>query len=607
MRSWKKVGVTVLLLMMVAGSAFAANVTFQVNMDIQNQLGNFDPDAGDIVVVRGDMNGWAGTDLQCTDDDADMIFTLTTPIDDGTYGFKYVIVPGDASPDIWETAIDNRSLTVAGDDVVLDVVYFNDLDHIVESYNVTFQLRMDVQMESGAFDPDAGDFVVVRGDFNGWSGVAETLTDDDGDSVYTGTWEMDEGTYGFKYVMITDEGATETWESRDNRSFTLDGGDLVLDPVYFDDQEIVLIPTDVEVLFRVDMSVQIINGNFDPDADQVVVRGGHESIGNWGGDTAPVLVREQGTDIYSSFVQFDQLAVIVPYKFVIHTGGNPDTPVWEELPQGGNRTFYAMQGLEDNFPPGGNGYVELFLDPVFFSDNEGGPDVDVDLTFVLDTRAVYYRFEEDTDFAASIGSIDAFYVAGPWNEWPWNDFGPEFELHDDGVAPDETAGDSIYTVTLTFLQDSGLDVIYKFGINGLDNEGPVGANHSFHMERDVTEQTVVDTFGTVGDWFDEWIDRLGVRDLGFSTVIPVNFSLKGNYPNPFNPATNISFNLPTPSVVTLRVFNLLGQQVASLTTNKLSAGSHAIFFDAAKLSSGTYFYQVEAAGQKLTGKMMLLK
>ncbi len=88
---------------------------------------------------------------------------------------------------------------------------------------------------------------------------------------------------------------------------------------------------------------------------------------------------------------------------------------------------------------------------------------------------------------------------------------------------------------------------------------------------------------------------------------PREFALKQNYPNPFNPVTTISYYLPATSNVTLKVYNLLGQEVASLVNGLMSAGEHKASFDASTLSSGIYIYRIEAGSYTDTKKMMLIK
>ncbi len=89
--------------------------------------------------------------------------------------------------------------------------------------------------------------------------------------------------------------------------------------------------------------------------------------------------------------------------------------------------------------------------------------------------------------------------------------------------------------------------------------------------------------------------------------IPKRFELNQNYPNPFNPGTVISYQLPKSSFVTLKIYNILGQEIAALITEEQTAGNHSISFNAAKLSSGVYFCTLKAGNFISTKKMLLLK
>lgn len=89
--------------------------------------------------------------------------------------------------------------------------------------------------------------------------------------------------------------------------------------------------------------------------------------------------------------------------------------------------------------------------------------------------------------------------------------------------------------------------------------------------------------------------------------IPTNYSLSQNYPNPFNPSTAIKFSTPLSGDVSLRVYTLLGQEVASLINQEMTAGSYEFTFNALNLNSGLYFYRLNVNGFTLTKKMMLIK
>jgi len=121
---------------------------------------------------------------------------------------------------------------------------------------------------------------------------------------------------------------------------------------------------------------------------------------------------------------------------------------------------------------------------------------------------------------------------------------------------------------------------------------------------------------------DEFVD-MGAQESNFpngiikedSDNIPKIFSLKQNYPNPFNPRTTIQFSVPKAEYVTLKIFNLLGQEVTTLVSDKLTPGEYKYTWDASQLASGVYFYKLEA-GNPSTGsgsnfmqtkKMILLR
>lgn len=99
--------------------------------------------------------------------------------------------------------------------------------------------------------------------------------------------------------------------------------------------------------------------------------------------------------------------------------------------------------------------------------------------------------------------------------------------------------------------------------------------------------------------------QIAVMSIG---VIPDKLALEQNYPNPFNPTTTITFALPENAKVTLDLFNLVGQKVASLIDGKeISAGNHSITFDASALESGTYIYRLTSNGVQLSKRMVVMK
>jgi hypothetical protein len=91
------------------------------------------------------------------------------------------------------------------------------------------------------------------------------------------------------------------------------------------------------------------------------------------------------------------------------------------------------------------------------------------------------------------------------------------------------------------------------------------------------------------------------------TGLPIDFNLSQNYPNPFNPITIINYQLPLSSVVTLKIYNILGQEIATLVNEEKKAGYYKAIFNGSKLASGVYIYRIIAGSYINTKKMLLIK
>ena len=158
-------------------------------------------------------------------------------------------------------------------------------------------------------------------------------------------------------------------------------------------------------------------------------------------------------------------------------------------------------------------------------------------------------------------------------------------------------------------------------------------NHGFEVQRKITEDTEWITRGFVkgegtstekhnysfveqnvpeGNYAYrlKQVDYSGI--FSYSDIIEVNvgvsrFYLSQNYPNPFNPVTTIKYSLQQTGYITLKVFNTIGEEVATLASNVEEAGSHEVGFDASALNSGVYYYRLESGGFSETNKMMLIK
>jgi len=170
-------------------------------------------------------------------------------------------------------------------------------------------------------------------------------------------------------------------------------------------------------------------------------------------------------------------------------------------------------------------------------------------------------------------------------------------------------------------QGSGYNVELKIPLTALNINPATGTEIGFELQLDNANATATQREGMEKWWNasnSSWTDASlwGTARLG-SVITSVkkdpttaqvrNYTLSQNYPNPFNPSTKIDYNLAKSGFVKLSVYNLLGKEVATLVNGNQEAGLHTVRFDAANLSSGVYFYKLQAGNTVLTNKMVFLK
>lgn len=142
---------------------------------------------------------------------------------------------------------------------------------------------------------------------------------------------------------------------------------------------------------------------------------------------------------------------------------------------------------------------------------------------------------------------------------------------------------------------------------------------SSNMTTDPTKWVYVKSTSDNGHFFKaEPLDSATLAKLGvtwFSTTVvrevpsslPASFMLGQNYPNPFNPSTTIRYAIPRSGRVNIRVFSLVGEEVATLVNQEQSAGTYECLFDAAGLATGMYFYRLQTEGFSATKKLVLVR
>jgi mannosyl-glycoprotein endo-beta-N-acetylglucosaminidase len=150
--------------------------------------------------------------------------------------------------------------------------------------------------------------------------------------------------------------------------------------------------------------------------------------------------------------------------------------------------------------------------------------------------------------------------------------------------------------------DSGLAGYWRLD----EGSGQTAEDLSFYSNN-ATLGSIVNPDTNDPQWVEANILIVDVNDENKNNSIPAEFSLLQNYPNPFNPTTSIEFRIAAFGIVTLKVFDILGNEVITLVNEELAAGKYDIEFDAGNFSSGIYFYQLRAGSFIQTKKMVLIK
>lgn len=485
---------------------------------------------------------------------------------------------------------------------------------------VTFQVDMGVQAFEGNFP--AGANVVVRGSFQAdfgdpggnWQGNFFQLSDADGDTIYTGTFNapasLAGNNYAFKYVIVNPP-AGDNWESTPDRPLTVTSPATTLPVVCFnDDCEWTTLNEVTNTLnFTADISGILgvgVGGAFDPAQDSLLVMGldwdnlGKDVVGNR---------KLANTDPFNPGIYTTSLTVTsgsaapngvgdsTKWKFrafpetrFANTGWETGTDRWH---------YYVADGSVVNLPT-----IVPNIYPLF-----GPLTIDVNMEFNVDMTGAVNKWNGlpiplgQLQFVAIKGAAP---FLGAWGgNWTVSDtiggatstlkvmtnVGGNMWRYSTVAVAGTNSGAYEYKYAAMY---PGADTI-NGGSTPLDNEGAFGQNHLFILSDQPAGIVLNNQFGNF----------TGVETI--EDLVPMVYELGQNYPNPFNPSTTIRFSIPEAGLVTLKVYNLLGQEVATLLNNEQASGVYEATFDASKLSSGIYFYTLEAKNFTSTKKMVLLK
>jgi len=179
-------------------------------------------------------------------------------------------------------------------------------------------------------------------------------------------------------------------------------------------------------------------------------------------------------------------------------------------------------------------------------------------------------------------------------------------------------GPTIGPVTITIPADTSISRQRTQGVLGIADPGiysmngyvgiypdSIWAEDSFTFEKlPYGDGPIVDQWFNIGESFEPWVVS---SSPAVHSMLPEGFRLNQNRPNPFNPRTILSFELPVASLVRLGVYDISGRLLAELLDGWREAGSHEVTFDGSNLASGIYIYRLEAGELTASGKMVLMK
>jgi hypothetical protein len=500
--------------------------------------------------------------------------------------------------------------------VILSVITYS------QDIPITFQVDMSYQMFAGNFP--AGANVVVRGSFQtdfgdpggNWQGNLYQLSDPDDDTVYTGTFSapasLAGNTYIFKFVIVNPP-AGDNWESISERQFTLTTPSTLLPVVYFNDDYFIydtLVTNTIN--FTADISDILgvgIGGAFDPTQDSLLVMGlDWDYLGqDVTGDRRMTNTDPFNAGIYTTTLSVTSTAGILEnynwndstnWKFKTYPDSRFQNSGWEF---GDDRChIYEADGTVVDLPT----IIPRIYPNFGVSTNEIDFTLNVDMTGAVN----FYNGEpipvDSIDYVVLLGSV-------PWlgNSWVTHCWCPDDTVNGLLKVLTHTSG-NIWSYDTTLPSGINLGPFeFRFGamypgadtvndgIAYLNNEFPFGTNHfSVLLDHPISVSN---------NWFGHPTGPDAVEQI--KNIIPDKFKLEQNYPNPFNPSTKIRYSIPENSFVSLRVFNLLGEEIETLVNGEQSAGVYEATLDASHLTSGVYIYTLKTKNFTFSKKMILVR
>jgi len=619
---------SILLITGVFLQAQTVDVTFQVDMSVKIATGYFNP-ATEVVTCPGGFNNWlneppANTEKVMSDPDNDSVYTITITMDANTnYEYKFNIGLG------WDGKDENqgnRSVQVGASNMTVDPSFFNDYEPYTGIQSpVTFNVDMQLPAQ-GDFDPSA-DHVFVAGNFTNWQNDAVEMFDPDNDSIFTATIDVDSLVSGdlaiYKFVWSETTAPNGNWESPQEGDDIIAGGDNRIYGVHDGSNDVSrnwnnvnpnVTLADGNIFFEVDMSVATELGVFNPNTDSVQIRG---SFNGWNASNPEKALMNQNPanpDDWFIDIPFVQeiLNSTQQYKFFINDADSNYSNTGWEVPIGNtagsdrNRPI-IFEGDPAQIAP--YSYFEnIHTDWVIPAGTTVIINFSVDMTNAANPDSQATPFVAGTDSVFWIPRQPLYYAVNGY-AWPGG-YPRVLELTDPN-------SDMIYTGQMTingpmfngflynYAYSSGTSLILEEGSQGDVRVRFVGQNGGarvfdspWDMPLDIWSNSVKPEEDKPQGW-------VSVKEIPGN---PQTYLLEQNFPNPFNPSTLIRFSVPEQGLVTLKVYNLIGEEVATLVNGELTSGTYEVDFRGTEYSSGIYFYTLTADNTYIaTKKMILLK
>lgn len=511
----------------------------------------------------------------------------------------------------WEAG-NNRTLVIPTTDTILALTFYRQSGTDTgappytpsDSIDVWFRVHMGSEAN---FNPSS-DIVGVRGSRSplDW-GQTYQLAREGTSKFYSGVIRFSnsfrDSIVEYKFVY----GSAPNWEEGSNRTVTL-RVDTTLQWKTFSNKPILSNVVSGQMLISVEVGPYEQLGIFSQAAgDSMQVRGPFNGWGGGPADKMKMLQTAPGSSVwYLALPYTGAPEEQFPYKFYIDFE-DPASRAYEdwygwELPAttgGGNRSG-VFAGTNDQVLPTWT-YNDL---PTrgFIPSNDT-----VEVTFTIDMRPAFgatVPFNPSTDTVRLVLPDPLF---------------AKLQGRSPGTQSDliytDLDGDSVYTLKWNVKGPSPYFIMYqvRYGNNPEEGGGFDFGRYRTRYIRPNPDGTYPRTYTLTADVYTQ-NPPLPVETPPLVTsvpsrqaTVPAVFALEQNFPNPFNPTTTIQFSLPAETFVTIKVYNIVGQTVATLLNEKRSAGTHAVAFDASNLPSGVYFYQIQAGKFVQTRKMVLLK